>query len=355
MIFISVSLIALFACSEFDKSSVFAPREQLSYAVDIKSILTQQCVDCHSGTQPAGSYDLSDFIGIFGSGTDAVPNAIPGDAQSLLVREIQSGGGMNGYTGSQENVNTLTDWIVADRLGLHDVNAHPAGWQNPGDTENFHGVYIRRNTWDFSSCKDCHGSNYEGGIAQSPCLTCHENTPENCNTCHGRSFRSSGAPPADVAGNVATTERGVGAHQTHLTGGALSEPLACSDCHRVPAAYDAPGHIDSSPHAELTWGALATTGGVSPEFTQDLTCRAVYCHGAFAAGEQNNAPAWTVVDGTQAACGTCHQLPPAGPTRNIGLVHASTWTQCSLCHAAVVDANNTIIDKSKHINGQVDQ
>ena len=38
-------------------------------------------------------------------------------------------------------------------------------------------------------CQQCHGSNYNGGTAQSSCYNsgCHNTPggPEACNTCHG--------------------------------------------------------------------------------------------------------------------------------------------------------------------------
>ena len=54
---------------------------------------------------------------------------------------------------------------------------------------------------------------------------------------------------------------------------------------------------------------------------------------------------WTTVDENQAACGTCHDLPPKG--------HIST-SACSACHSTVVDENYNIINKELHINGEID-
>ena len=76
-------------------------------------------------------------------------------------------------------------------------------------------------------------------------------------------------------------------------------------------------------------------------------CSNVYCHGEFkwnGSGNLDNDPVWTTVDGTQAACGTCHGLPPAPPHFN--------GDQCSMCHGSVVDENRNIINKEKHMNGE---
>jgi hypothetical protein len=51
------------------------------------------------------------------------------------------------------------------------------------------------------------------------------------------------------------------------------------------------------------------------------------------------------VDGTQATCGSCHNLPP------IGHVEANI-TACSTCHQGIVDSDGNIIDTDKHINGE---
>jgi predicted CxxxxCH...CXXCH cytochrome family protein len=63
-------------------------------------------------------------------------------------------------------------------------------------------------------------------------------------------------------------------------------------------------------------------------------------------GGTNTTPRWTTVDGTQAACGTCHGLPPAAPHVAIA--------QCDLCHGAVVGPGPSITTPALHINGIVE-
>ena len=116
---------------------------------------------------------------------------------------------------------------------------HPIGWTNPADN-NFHGKYLQQNNFDLAACSEC----------------------------HGRSFSSSGAPPKDVAGNVLTVNRTVGAHATHLAGGNFSRPVECGECHLVPVGIIDAGHIDDSPHAELVFGSQATNLGANPVFNQ---------------------------------------------------------------------------------------
>jgi hypothetical protein len=59
----------------------------------------------------------------------------------------------------------------------------------------------------------------------------------------------------------------------------------------------------------------------------------------------NATPVWTSGE-SQAACGTCHGLPPAGHI-------PFTVTSCVNCHSPVVDATGNISDKALHINGKI--
>lgn len=354
LFFVTLFFLFILACSKLDVDSILAPDEPLTYTLDIQSIFNSQCTSCHSGTNPSASYDLSTFIGVFGSGIDNIPNAIPGNSTSLLLQKIQPSASMYEYVGSLNDVNKITMWVVEDRLGLPEVNAHPAGWQNPNDEEYFHGVFLRNNNWDFDLCKECHGGDYNGGISGSSCLTCHEDSPESCNTCHGRSFNSSGGPPKDVEGNVSVENRGVGAHKECVSGGTWSRPVACDECHIVPTDLRDPGHIDSSPYAEITWGALANAGGLIPEFTAELQCKNTYCHGGYSEDHLAYSPTWTIVDGSQSACTTCHQIPPIVMSSRLSISHSPALTDCSICHTLVIDSDLNIIDKSRHIDGQID-
>jgi hypothetical protein len=98
----------------------------------------------------------------------------------------------------------------------------------------------------------------------------------------------------------------------------------------------APGHIDSAPPAELTlpgWDAAADT------------C-SVWCHGSYE-------PTWTMIGTGEAACATCHGIPPATAA------HDPTWTlsDCSGCHPSSVDDFGNILvsgGTSTHIDGAVD-
>ena len=159
-----------------------------------------------------------------------------------------------------------------------------------------------------------------------------------CASCHGTT--GLGAPPPDLEGNTDVSAPGVGAHQLHLQASSTHAALACTECHRVPAAIDDTGHIDATRPADLTFGTLATTAGASPAYdAQTRTCLDSYCHG-------DGAPVWNEPRSSGEACGSCHGLPPPAP-------HPAS-DQCSDCHGTVIDATGTFIAPELHVNGTVD-
>lgn len=247
-----------------------------------------------------------------------------------------------------------------------ELKVHPDGWTTPASV-NFHGMEIRSQGWDMKRCQTCHGSRYDGGIAQTSCLTCHTKAggPENCATCHGT---VNPAPPRDLSGNTARTARAVGAHQLHLLGGVISRNAACTECHAVPSSVSSPGHIDAAgvatPADILFAGSYLPQPTPAPSYNpQTLKCSNTYCHGNFRNGN-NFAPVWNDVSGTQAACGTCHgdvtkptlaerALPKTTAQGGTHPVYNFATTPCSRCHEEVVDASMKIINTNKHINGKI--
>lgn len=264
----------------------------------------------------------------------------------------------------------------------HTTYPHLTGWTTTGSA-NFHGKTVAGYKWEMDSCKTCHGTDYAGGTSGISCALsgCHVSrtgvakTPEMCNTCHGDFLGEptdipSWAPPRDLAGDISTTIRGVGAHQGHLAG-LLGKTVKCQECHLVPATLYAAGHLDSNPPAEValndtlanltTGGGTHTAHGVYNATTG--SCATSYCHGNWVLRKATSpspgmfidtvivgnafAPKWTngAADG---ACGTCHDIPPRGH-----LAVAVDITSCAACHGEVVDGTGKIINKSKHINGKI--
>ncbi|HTR81195.1 MAG TPA: CxxxxCH/CxxCH domain-containing protein [Bacteroidota bacterium] len=260
------------------------------------------------------------------------------------------------------------------------LSVHGDGFANP-TSANFHGDVIRNQNWDMTNCKFCHGPTYAGGTAQKSCLTCHTHTngPEACNTCHGDFSASPDsigvwAPPRDVNGDTLTSARGVGAHQEHLKA-MIGKAVKCQECHNVPSQVYAPGHLDGGLPARVVLGdtlanLVTASGKYIPHPSYDpgaLTCNNTYCHGnwqvtkASASPDKqyiytdsvitgnNYSPKWTG-GAAEAACGTCHGLPPKGHIQGLDLTTCGN----SGCHPGVVDENGNIMDATKHINGKID-
>ena len=257
----------------------------------------------------------------------------------------------------------------------HQSFPHADGFDETGG----HLVYMRTNGFPLASCRLCHGSSYSGGsVVETSCSSseCHTtaNGPEACNTCHG-DFNGTGflsaAPPKNVSGDTSTTIRGVGAHQNHLITGVTGKSVKCQECHTVPADVSALGHIDIPFNIQVmfndTLASLKTSGGIiipTPTYNSaDLSCSNLYCHGYFVNGNLSNSPTWNKVDGTQAACGTCHGNPTAGNPLPAGTHYTGDFFKnCALCHytgsvpvAQYNSGTNTwvIVDRPRHVNGKL--
>ncbi|HUJ25848.1 MAG TPA: CxxxxCH/CxxCH domain-containing protein [Myxococcales bacterium] len=162
--------------------------------------------------------------------------------------------------------------------------------------------------------------------------------PLDCSTCH----------------TVATLT--TPAHDVHIAGGTSSSPFPCSECHTLyTSAHPGTPVINFATEA----GDIANKGGLSPTWTAATTsCSSVYCHGGDGtSGGKVPSPNWTIVDGSQARCDSCHGNPPP-VTANPASPHVQcTADFCFICHldgnpymANSIDATN----KQLHINGVVD-
>ena len=261
-----------------------------------------------------------------------------------------------GCTDIKNNVNTVEPILTVHKKGITDVNS-----------PNFHGNLIKNNNWSYSLCIQCHAADFKGGITGKSCYKCHTEPagPQACNTCHG-DFNDPNriAPPRDISGNTSPTSRGVGAHTNHLYTNSLSV-VSCAYCHTVPASVSDPGHIGQSPATVILSGLAITNIASDAKYDPStLKCSNVYCHGNFEFKKSNAVAVdqfiytsdkitgnnvtvtWNNPDTTQAACGTCHGLPPTG---HIDVPLSS----CYYCHAGIVDQSGRIVDQSKHIDGKI--
>lgn len=218
-------------------------------------------------------------------------------------------------------------------------------------------------------CEVCHSTGYaDGGID----LALHLNgklelrgEAGHCDGCH-----SGPQSPTfiDLHGRGADAgAQTVGAHDSHLHASRLRGPLDCADCHAVPAKLDSKGHLDHAPPASVfpnDNGRLAWAFNATPVYNPaSATCGGVACHGGGVFPFVDTAPAlirtpsWTGGP-AQAACGTCHGLPP----RDGSLGHNAALTQpCALCHSGTVYPDGgiriTLLPdggiSSRHMDGKI--
>ncbi|HSN92426.1 MAG TPA: CxxxxCH/CxxCH domain-containing protein [Anaeromyxobacteraceae bacterium] len=240
------------------------------------------------------------------------------------------------------------------------ITGHGPEWVSPASPANlqFHAYGANAG---LTSCQRCHGQDLSGGVALVSCASCHDGAGPgaavtlwgSCTMCHGGTDGQTGAPPDATWGNAGDAVR-VGAHTTHLAASAIAPALDCDVCHVKPADALAGGHVDGGT-AEVTFSGLATARLVAtPSWDRTAArCSNVYCHGGALAGGSNTAPVWTRVGMGEAACGTCHGLPPPAPHPTV----SGGLTACSSCHAATVDAAGTVIPPragGKHLDGLVE-
>ncbi len=210
-------------------------------------------------------------------------------------------------------------------------------------------------SWDAEitlECGSCHASppadHYPG-----PCSACHDEAADDgaslragplhangtvdlgdgtggCGACHG-----AGDDPWPTSG----------AHPAHARP-AIAAPFDCSECHRVPLDVLAPGHLDDTLGAEVTFGALASARGASPQY--DGGCREVACHGAGLGGGTRTDPPWRAGDLAR-TCGACHGVPPPAPHTSVVDCGAS------ICHGGAIapGPSFTEIGRTAHVDGIV--
>ncbi len=248
------------------------------------------------------------------------------------------------------------------------TDIHPVGWVTMASPD-FHGIFIKSHNYDLSTCTSCHGNDFKGGIVGKSCYTCHQGSsgPLSCNTCHGGA--SSIAPPFDLAGDSLTTSPGVGTHQYHLNASSVFSRVRCSSCHVVPQAAGPGIHPAGTGQAILAFSGVATTQTnapgtqfydsaqptvtPTPQFnSQTLQCSNTYCHGNFRNGN-NFTPTWNNVNPSQAACGTCHDVPPKTAIHQIAFYQSATSQNCYYCHEPMMGPNG-IQDSSLHVNGKLE-
>ena len=306
---------------------------------DLAPAIDAACASCHGAEEPAAGYDLSSYEGAIAPDARGRPRAAVGDETSPILRaaDPERAEPPHDDVADPGLFSELEAWVMRCELSYVDSRIHEPGIMNPRD-DDFHGALLRDLGWDFGECAACHGADFEGGVSEASCTSCHAEGPTDCETCHGDLEDS--AP-----------------HAAHLGGGAIARPLDCQACHPTPDDYRDPGHIFGEDGevldepAAVEFGALArhTPPGYDrdgpPHYDRDTqTCTNVYCHGgAFDdPAASQTAPTWTDAP-DQAACGTCHGDPPAD--------HASE--ACGHCHPTMPRDGTRVLDVNLHVTGEV--
>jgi hypothetical protein len=239
-------------------------------------------------------------------------------------------------------------------------------------SSDFHGKMLLANKFAMDECQKCHGSDFSGkGSNQLNCRNCHTQTagPLACNTCHGNFVDPTRiAPPRDINGNNSTDLITVGAHVSHLYANNFAV-VACENCHIVPNANNVKTHFNSAKIVVLDSLAIHGIASNAVFDANTGTCSNTYCHGNFEF-KKLDAPLelqyaftsdkmtgnyktvkWNLLDGSQAPCGSCHGttdgfISPEGHKKYPN-------NECVACHSTVVNEKDEIIDKTRHINGQI--
>jgi hypothetical protein len=233
--------------------------------------------------------------------------------------------------------------VAQDDLAGQSGRYHPVGFSDPA----MHGPEMKLQKQD---CRTCHGAQLTGGASPVSCDSCH--TPgwrTNCSFCHGSD--ATGLPPRDINGVTDATKISFPAHATHAAGN-ISNPFACTQCHRPNLDALSNLHIfDSTPaRAEVLMA-----GGLSNTSTYDettKTCANNYCHG-------NGQTGGTIA--FNAAPRTCHDCHADITTSNLWATMSGAHRKhlnmngvnCTTCHNGTVKTDPLVIsDKTRHIDGK---
>ena len=325
------------ACSD-QRPLQGSPTNRVSWEEEIAPLFAARCSACHTGANAGGGYQTTSYLAALGL-QETPPVAEAGNASSKLLVTIDPKQADAKHAPVSDVFPAVRAWVVDGQLSFFRSDVHEGGILNPKDPHGeFHGDVLRNMSWNLDNCAKCHGADFAGGVSGVSCTQCHAQGPTSCTTCHGQ-------PPDTFA------------HTVHVSG-PVGRGLDCSECHVKPAHWNDPGHLttpDGKPKTRgtVTFGAqslaaLDTPLRTGPPAWDGTTCSNIYCHMGPAqdAKATNIAPKWRG-GAAEAACGTCHGLPPAGHDAK----YASN-AQCSGCHPSTAPTPARISPAS-HVDGKV--
>ncbi|MDA8100503.1 MAG: CxxxxCH/CxxCH domain-containing protein [Nitrospiraceae bacterium] len=201
------------------------------------------------------------------------------------------------------------------------AGGHPAGWSGP-DT---HGANVKSKADGFSSCQECHGADFAGGISSTSCFGCHGvQAPHSPKPWRGAGRSHTNTDPGNAP--VCFQCHANGANST-LKPTTLAATGTAPGCFNNTLCHATPGHPSG-------WKDPAQHGASAKKASNGFsTCQT--CHGTDFAG------------GTaEQSCFTCHGVNaphPPQPWRGTDYTHTTTdpgnASVCASCHAG--GANST--------------
>jgi predicted CxxxxCH...CXXCH cytochrome family protein len=276
-----------------------------------------------------------------------------GGAAGVSCYSCHDQGGPTGCTtchGQPPKTGAHQRHVVDQKLDCTTCHVKPMVYTDAGHLDGKVTVTLEKGSYqDDQRCSGtyCHGSTlndakasnttplWTGGADQAKCGTCHGLGPAGhvstrCADCHPK--QPDGLGPKHIDGVVSLGDESgscnachsvtptSGAHIGHLTAPlGLRKPLACQDCHQLPAGPNDPAH----PVTAVASGCNKCHGATPPSFTDPPSA---------------------------AFCGTCHGVPPADAA------HAGNFTlnDCASCHPSTMEPTGGFVPGGTHINGVVD-
>lgn len=85
---------------------------EISFRRDVLPILEELAGDCHTADNMAGNYALDSYEAVMGTGTDSVPNVIPGAPEKSLLYLYLKKGHPFGKKPDSAKLALIHDWIL---------------------------------------------------------------------------------------------------------------------------------------------------------------------------------------------------------------------------------------------------
>ena len=334
------------ACTEERESAT--QEAPLAFA-DVEPLLTEACVECHGGEEPAADYSVEDYFHTIRCipDPDGQPATLPSDPSAPIIAVLERPDHAELLDSSETEA--LTTWVVEGAVP-NDRGTHPAQWNDPRAAD-WHGTYLQEEEWEpivdptrGDACGLCHPGSpapVEGVVAFPPgatdCTECHD-LPGGvlaCGTCHGDGERA--YPPRDQCYFRGPPEGF--AHGSH------DEPspnnwsgLGCEACH---FGIDFSMLGGDGLHANgMVNVVFQPAWGPDASYDDGTRACATTCH---IRGGTTPEVAWD--DGAlDLQCDACHQNPPSG--------HSTI--ACNSCHRGINAEGTVLTPEAPHINGRVD-